>query len=98
MAEHALTELVIAAGRAREALWTAARLRRRLARQPEFRGLRVFRSETDEDIVLVLTEWSAREAAAEAEAAPAVAPLVERLQSLCSRWESRRLDPLFHLE
>jgi anti-anti-sigma factor len=98
MAMHALTEVGVAPGRAREAFWTTVRLGRRLGEQPGFRGLQVFRSETDADTLMVLSEWEAWEAAVSAQEVPPVAALLERAQALCTRWVSRRLDPLFHVQ
>lgn len=98
MAVHALTEVGLAPGRAREALWAAARLARRLGEQPGFRWLRVFTSETDADSLIVLTEWSELEAAAAAETAVPVVALLARLRAVCAHWDSRPLDPLFHLQ
>src|SRR5690242_12462474 len=98
MAVHALTEVGVAAGQARAALWTAVRLGRRLGEQPGFRGLQVFRSETNADAWMVLSEWEAWEAAVSAQEVPPVALLLDRAQGLCTRWISRRLDPLFHVQ
>jgi anti-anti-sigma factor len=98
MAVHALTEVGLAPGRAREVLWAAARLARRLGEQPGFRWLRVFRSEADADSLIVLTEWTEWEAAVAAEAATPVAELLSQLRAACARWDSRLLDSLFHLQ
>src|SRR5215212_2322929 len=98
MAVHALTEVGIAPGRAREGLRMTVRLARQLGKQPGFRGMQVFRSETDADSLMVLTEWIAWEAAAAAEAAAPVAALIKRARAVCTRWDSRPLDPLFHVQ
>jgi anti-anti-sigma factor len=98
MTVHAITEVRVADGRTREALWATARLGRRLREQAGFRGLWVFRSETDPRAVLVLTEWAGWDEAAAAQAAPLVATEMERARALCTAWESRSLAPLFHLQ
>jgi anti-anti-sigma factor len=98
MAVHALTEVEVGVGQARAALWTVVRLGRRLGEQAGFRGLQVFRSEADGDALLLLSEWEAWEAADSAQAARPVAELLERAKGLCTRWISRRLDSLFHVQ
>jgi anti-anti-sigma factor len=98
MAVHALMEVEVAPGQARRALWTAARLARRLAARPGFRGLRVYRSERSAETLLVLTEWSEWNAAVAAESEAPVAMLLAQVRSACARWDNRRLEPLFHLQ
>jgi anti-anti-sigma factor len=98
MAVHALTEVTVAPGRARQALWAAARLGRLLLQQPGFRGLRVFRSEVDADLLMVLTEWAEWDAAVAAEMAAPVALLLQQVRGACARWDDRRLQPLFHVQ
>jgi anti-anti-sigma factor len=98
MAVHALTEVGVAPGRAREAIWSAARLGRRLGEQPGFQGLRVFRSETDAGALIVLTEWAGWDAAAAAEESAPIAALLARTRAACTRWTDRRLEPLFHVQ
>src|SRR6266542_1065158 len=98
MPVHALTEVGVAPERSREALWAVVRLGRRLGEQPGFRGLQVFRSESDAEALVVLTEWAGWEAAAAAQAAAPIAALLARAQAACTRWDSRRLDPLFHVQ
>ena len=98
MAVHVLMEVEVAPGRTRQALWAAARLARRLIECPGFRGLRVFRCETAAETLLVLTEWAEWKAAAAAEAQATVALLLEQVRAVCARWDSRRLEPLFHLQ
>lgn len=98
MAVHALMEVRVAPGRAREVLWAAARLGRRLVGRPGFRGLRVFRSEADADALMVLTEWDGWDAATAAESAAPITHLLQRVQGACDGWHGRRLEPLFHVQ
>ena len=98
MAVHALTEVEVAAGRASEALRATVRLEGQLVQQPGFRRLRVFRSPTSEDTLLVLSEWEEWDALATAEAVLPIARLLAPLRAVCCRWHERRLEPLFQLE
>src|SRR5437870_4129694 len=98
MTVHALTEVGVVPGQAREALWAAARLGRRLAERPGFQGMRVFRSEMDADSLMVLIEWAEWDAAEQAQAAAPIVPLLERVRANCARWHSRRLESLFDVQ
>jgi anti-anti-sigma factor len=79
-------------------MWTAARLARRLARAPGFRGLRVFRRERAAEALLVLSEWEGWEALAAVEADVPIARLIDPLRERCSHWRQRRLEVVFQLE
>src|SRR2546421_354444 len=98
MAVHALIELELAPGRSRQSLWMAARLARRLAERPGFHGLRIYRSDASDERLLVLVEWAEWEAADAAETQVPVARLLDQVHRECTRWDSRRLESLFHLE
>jgi anti-anti-sigma factor len=98
MAVHALMEVEVVPGRERQVLWAGSRLARRLAERPGFRALRVYRSETCEERLLVLAEWDEWEAVTAAESDIPVAGLLIQLQRACARWEGRRLESLFHLQ
>lgn len=98
MAVHALTEVEVPPGRARLALRTAARLARRLAERPGFRGLWVYRPESAAETLLILTEWSEWDAGVTAESDAPVAMLLAPARAAGARWESRQLELLFHLQ
>jgi anti-anti-sigma factor len=98
MAVQALTEIELNPGQARKALWEMARLAKELARQPGFRGLRVFQSQRSQPTLLALSEWEGWSALAAGEAAPAVSLRLKALRASCRQWCERRLEPLFRLE
>src|SRR5690348_5711749 len=98
MAVHAWVEVEVAPGQGRRVLEVGARLARRLAGSAGFRGMRVYRSESAPAALLVLTEWTEWEAARAAEAEAPVARLLAQARRACIRWDSRCLQPLFHLE